>query len=403
VRDYSRLEATAFSRDRIRSLCAIVAGAGALGNEVIKNLALIGVGRLLVVDRDRIEASNLTRSVLFCVPDIGDHIAAGTPKAALAARRAMELNPDVDASSHVGEVGDLGSGVLRQADVIFSCLDNEMARLELGWACNRLDKPLVDGGLGLINPASGMVSLFPGALGPCYACRKGAERRRELIQELQGREDPCGVKERLQRQADVVPTTPTMASIVGAFQVEAAVRHLFRARHEESSTVGVSHRITLHPRVQLDALQFERSPTCPLHQSESLIRDVRERSDRCSHDWTAAQVLKETAASGGFLSFDWPMTARAACHACGHTWEPLMRRARFRRERCPACAAADIAETEVLTGIDSASAWADRSLAALGLPPGHIHEVVIGSTADAPRCHVEVTGDLRHVREASTP
>lgn len=403
MRDYSRLEATAFSRDRVSSLYAVVVGAGALGNEVIKNLALIGVGRLLVVDRDRIESSNLTRSVLFCVPAIVEHIASGTPKAVLAARRAMELNPDVDAGSHVGEVGDLGTGLLRQADIVFSCLDNEMARLELGWACNRLDKPLVDGGLGLINPASGMVSLFPGADGPCYACRKGAERRRTLIQELQGREDPCGVKERLQRQADAVPTTPTMASIVGAFQVEAGVRQLFRDPDGESSRIGVSHRITVHPHVQLDTLQFERSPNCPLHQSESVIRDVRERIDRSSHDWTAAQVLAETAACGGFLSFDWPMTARAACHACGHAWEPLMRRARFRRERCPGCGSTDIAETEVLTGVHSASAWADRSLAALGLPAGHIHEVVVGSTADAPRCHVEVTGDLRPVREASTP
>jgi hypothetical protein len=55
----------------------------------------------------------------------------------------------------------------------------------------------------------------------------------------------------------------------------------------------------------------------------------------------------------------------------------------------------------VLTGIDASSSWAERSLADLGLPLGHIHEVVLGSTADAPRRHVEVSGDLRARREAA--
>src|SRR4051812_15233858 len=194
-------------------LNALVVGAGALGNEVIKNLALLGVGRLAVLDRDRIEASNLTRSILFCTPDIDAHIARGSCKAEFAAARAREINPDVQATAHVGEIGDFGSGWLRQADVVFSCLDNEMARLELSWVCNRHDKPLVDGGLGLINPSSGLVSLFPGSAGPCYACRRSAARRRELLVELQGREDPCGMKERLQRDHGIVSTTPILASI----------------------------------------------------------------------------------------------------------------------------------------------------------------------------------------------
>src|SRR5438045_7432570 len=49
----------------------LVIGAGALGNEVIKNLALLGVGEVVVVDMDRIESSNLSRSVLFREGDEG--------------------------------------------------------------------------------------------------------------------------------------------------------------------------------------------------------------------------------------------------------------------------------------------------------------------------------------------
>jgi molybdopterin/thiamine biosynthesis adenylyltransferase len=400
LRDYSRLEGTAFPRTRLAELNVLVVGAGALGNEVIKNLALLGVGRLGVLDRDRIEVSNLTRSVLFCTPDIDGHVARGTPKAELAAARAVEINPDVRATPYIGEIADLGSGTIRRTDLVFSCLDNEMARLELGWVCTRLDKPLVDGGLGLINSSSGLISLFPGAEGPCYACRKGADRRRALLQELQGREDPCGLKDRLQRQAEIIPTTPTMASIVGAIQVEMGVRHVCAPDAPTDRTRGVSYRVTLHPYVRIDPLTFERSPNCPLHQSESIVRDVTERADRRSDDWTAAELLA-TAGDGAFLTFDWPMTARASCRACGHAWEPLMRRARFRGQRCPACGGDDVAETEVLTGVDAASPWATRTLRALGLPRGHVHEIVLGADDDAPHRHVEVTGDFDPAREGS--
>ncbi len=379
---------------------ALVVGAGALGNEVVKNLSLLGVGQLAVLDRDRVEASNLTRSVLFCTNDIEDQIARGTPKATLIASRARELNPDVDVVSHVGEVGDLGAGVVRRADLVFSCVDNEMARLELGWICTRLDKPLVDGGLGLINASSGLVSLFPGAAGPCYACRRGAERRRALLTDLQGREDPCGAKERLARDAAVVPTTPIMASIVGALQVELGVRHLFSRCATAPlvpQTRGLSHRVTIHPQTSLQTMTFERSPNCPLHHERSLIRLVEERVDRCSDEWTAAELLGEGDSPGGFLSFDWPMTARASCRGCDHAWEPMLRRARFRRALCPICQSPDLAETEVLTGIDASSPWAARSLASLGLPLGHIHEVIAGQDEDAPRRHIEISGDFLQV------
>lgn len=401
LRDYSRLEGTAFSRNRLAALSVLVVGAGALGNEVLKNLALVGVGRIAVLDRDRIEMSNLTRSVLFCTSDVESHVARGTYKATLAAERASAINPDIDVTPYIGEIADLGLGTIRRVDVVFSCLDNEMARLELGWICTRLDRLLIDGGLGLINPSSGLVSVFPGANGPCYACRKGADRRRTLLQDLQGREDPCGTKERLQREADIVPTTPTMASIVAAMQVEMGIRHACAERAIDDGSAGMSWRVMLHPSLRLDSMTFGQSPNCPLHQPESIVREVSEHADRVSNEWTPAQLLAEIGASDGFLTFDWPMTVRASCHTCGHGWEPMMRRARFRRERCPACGSGDLAETEVLTAIDATSPWARRTFAALGLPCGHVHEVVLGTTDDAARRHVEVTGDLVR-REAAS-
>jgi adenylyltransferase/sulfurtransferase len=369
---------------------AIVVGAGALGNEVTKNLALLGVRRLTVIDRDYVESSNLTRSVLFCTPNIADEIAAHTPKAALISRRLVEINPDIRALPIVGEIADVGLGVLRRADIVFSCVDNEMARLELGWACWRLDRLLVDGGLGWINYSSGLVTVFPGGgAAPCYACRKGAERRRELLQELHGREDPCWRKEQHAAAGDGVSTTPVMSSVIAAMQVEFALR-AWHQPHEGSS--GRACRIALHPIPTLESLVFEQSPTCPLHDPSSVMTSVIECREARSDAWTPADVLQAAGHPEGHVVLDWPITARARCRSCAHEWAPFVRRARFRRAHCPACGAADVVETETLTAIASDSPWVSRTLTQLGLPGGQIYEVVGSDRGSA--VHVEITGDL---------
>src|SRR5437016_14635599 len=72
------------ARDKI-----VVIGAGALGNEIVKNLALLGVGNLFIADMDRVENSNLSRSILYREKD------NGTLKASAAARAAKEIYPDI--------------------------------------------------------------------------------------------------------------------------------------------------------------------------------------------------------------------------------------------------------------------------------------------------------------------
>src|SRR5689334_23641539 len=76
-------------QEKLAAAKILVVGAGALGNEVLKNLALLGAGHLFVIDFDTIEATNLTRSVLFRAGD------AGKSKAERAAAAVRALNPDV--------------------------------------------------------------------------------------------------------------------------------------------------------------------------------------------------------------------------------------------------------------------------------------------------------------------
>lgn len=194
----------------------LVVGAGALGNEVLKNLALVGVGQIYIVDFDSIEPSNLSRAVLFRNSDAGQGL-----KAQVAAERVAQLNPY--AAAHVAYfhgdmVWELGAGVYRGVDVVLGCLDNVEARRCLNFFAYKAGTPWIDGG---IDKLSGSVSFFTGA--ETEACYE------------------CGMTDRLRRLADAryscmsgvvrsrilsghEPTTQTTAAIIAAIQSQEAIK-----------------------------------------------------------------------------------------------------------------------------------------------------------------------------------
>src|ERR1043165_5920685 len=78
-----------WDQKKLSAARVLVIGAGALGNEIVKNLSLLGVGHLLIADMDRIENSNLSRSILYREAD------NGKAKSAIAARSARDIYPDI--------------------------------------------------------------------------------------------------------------------------------------------------------------------------------------------------------------------------------------------------------------------------------------------------------------------
>ncbi len=131
-----------WEREKVKNAKVMVIGAGALGNEVIKNLSLMGIGNLFIVDFDKVEAANLSRSILFREAD------NNRSKAEIAAARAKSINPDIHVQYLNGDVTtQLGLGIFRRMDVIIGCLDNREARLAVNRFCYWVNKPWVDGAI----------------------------------------------------------------------------------------------------------------------------------------------------------------------------------------------------------------------------------------------------------------
>jgi adenylyltransferase/sulfurtransferase len=197
----------------LRDACVLVVGAGALGNEVIKNLALLGLGHLAVADMDFIEVSNLTRSPLFREADIGK------PKAECAVRSARELYPAIDARALVDDVTTgLGLGWMRWADVVVGALDNREPRVFINSACARTGKPWIDGGIEVLG---GIARGFHAPRTACYECTMS-----EVDWQVINQRRSCSMLARRAFGHGGTPTTPTTASVIGGIQAQEVVKLL---------------------------------------------------------------------------------------------------------------------------------------------------------------------------------
>ena len=201
-----------FKQDKVKNAKVLVVGAGALGNEVIKNLTLFGVGTIFVCDFDRIELSNLTRSVLFREKDAYEH----SYKAEVAAKRAMEINPQIKVIPIVGNLfSEVGLGIYKDVDVVIGCLDSRIARYLLNRLCMRVGKTWIDGS---IENMTGVVKVYsPGV--NCYECNLSREEFNNIMLRT-----GCADVVRAQTSAGRVATTPISASIVGAMQAQEAMK-----------------------------------------------------------------------------------------------------------------------------------------------------------------------------------
>lgn len=212
---YSRLGLISWwNQDVLKNSKVFVAGCGALGNEIIKNLAMLGVGNIYVADMDIIERSNLTRSVLFRIEDEGKF------KAETAAMRAKEINPDISVFYYNGNIFNLGLNIFRMMDIVIAGLDNREARLFINRSCIKVGRPWIDGGIEVLN---GVARMFAPPFNVCYECTLN-----ETDFALISKRKSCLLLGNDEIETGKIPTTPTISSIIAGIQVQEAIKYLHK-------------------------------------------------------------------------------------------------------------------------------------------------------------------------------
>ena len=142
---------------------ALVIGAGGVGGPALLTLAAGGVGRLVVVESDVVETSNLARQPLFKEADVGAR------KAAAAAARLRALFPSVAIDAQDGRF-DVANALelVRAADVVVDGSDNFATKFLVNDAAMRARRPLVHAGV--LRTTAQLLTIAPTGIGGCLRC-----------------------------------------------------------------------------------------------------------------------------------------------------------------------------------------------------------------------------------------
>lgn len=362
-----------WERETVQKARVMVVGAGALGNEVLKNLALMGVGALYIVDFDEIEAANLSRSVLFRESD------NGKPKSMVAAKRIKELNPDVQVQYFQGDITtELGLGVFRRMDGIVGCLDNREARLAVNRFAQWLNKPWVDGA---IQELLGLVRVFGPEGGACYECTLTEQARREMSLRYS-----CPLLARHNILLGKVPTTPTISSIIGAMQAQEVLKLLHNMPVEFGS---VTHYNGLNNEMHTTAYGVDED--CESHWHYGQITELPQATSEGTTVQEMLDIARRDLGNDAVLELNNEIVLSLYCPVDDMTTEVFrpLTRVSFEEGLCPICGnLRQVNMTHIITGEEP---FVDRSLSEIGVPPLHI----LRARNTMEYRFYELTGDLR--------
>ncbi len=389
-------------QDTLRAARLLVVGAGALGNETLKNLALLGARWMLVVDHDDISPSNLSRAIFFKPSDIGRR------KAAVAAERAQALCRETAGTVRALDadlVWDIGLGIFRRVDLILGCVDNDEARLSINRAARAAGVPWVNAGM---YELTGSVTAFAADAGPCFECAITPDQ----LADARSRYDSCEQVRRRYLLEERLPAIQVTSALTSALQVQEAMKIL----HGEPVAFGV-RRIYNGQTNALHAVQLPFDPHCLAHGRLERVLELPVGVDASLREMLDA--LEGRLGGGVTVHLGRRYVRRLACRRCGRPLA-LERPAHLLYEdelvcaRCPTSGGFAINESpasppaaptdyiEVVTRFTRhrfgegpmTREDEERSLRQLGIPPLHILPVE-DRAGRSWAC--ELTGDLAAV------
>ncbi len=285
---------TWWDQNALKSSHVLVVGAGALGNEIVKNLALVGVGSISIVDMDIIEHTNLARCVFFREGDEGKY------KSEVLANAAKAMNPDIQTFSYTFPVQKLGDAFLDQFNLVIAGLDNREARIWLGASVRRLGRFWIDGAIeGLMGKAQ---TFTPN--GPCYACTMTSKEW-----EIVAKRKSCALLGREEILAGHTPTNATTSSIVAGVQTQEAIKHL--AGREDMS--ALKDKIWRFLGDQMDTFNsiVDTDPDCIYHYDDVSISEEHRLPETLGSFMQSLQI-----SPSGYLSFFNDFVHIEGCQAC---------------------------------------------------------------------------------------
>jgi molybdopterin/thiamine biosynthesis adenylyltransferase len=296
---FSRLRLISWwDQEKIAKCRLLVIGAGALGNEILKNAALLGFTQVVVVDVDRIEESNLSRAVLYRSEDVGKFKAEAAAKAYCSLAPGGKVHPVV-----ANVVTGCGLGLFEWSDVIVAGLDNREARLWINRSAWKVNRPWVDGAIEGIN---GVVRVFLPGVAPCYECTLG-----EVDWALLQKRMSCNLLVLEPTAEGKIPTTPTISSIIAGVQVQEAVKLIHGLPTLASKGYvfeGMNHTSYV--------VEYTENADCMSHYTLPQIVHLEESS----HDLTLAELRDRARADLGssdvMIEFSRDIVQKFVCPAC---------------------------------------------------------------------------------------
>ena len=376
---YSRLRLIPWwDQDRLKNATIMVVGAGAIGNELIKNLTVLGIGKILVFDMDGIENTNLTRSVLYRAKDVGRY------KAEVAAERAMEINPDVKAKAFVSNIiDDVGLGVFRRMDVVLGGLDNREARLSINQSCYKVDRPWIDGAIEALN---GFARVFIPGHGACYECTMT-----ETDWMLINKRKSCALLTHEQMAEGKIPTTPTSSSIIAGIQVQ----ELLKLLHADRNLPTLAGKGYVFNGLTHDSyvVEYQEKPDCMSHDTYEVIIE-KPWSVRTITLKEILEQIRRDMGETAVLDFDRDIATVATC-TCGEHKDIYMpvHKLKGGMLTCPKCG--NQMSFDSIHSIKGDENFLEKTPFDIGIPLLHIIGGRIGMNTN----YYEFTGDKPEVFE----
>lgn len=339
-----------WDQKKLQSARVLVIGAGALGNEILKNLVLLGFERIVIVDLDKIEESNLSRSILYRSSDVGSY------KAEAAARSVLALAPNVKVKPLVANVvQDCGLGIFAWSDVIIAGLDNREARLWINRCAWKMNRPWIDGAIEGIN---GVAKVFVAGAAPCYECTLG-ETDWKLLQQRMS----CNLLLREANTEGKVATTPTISSVIAGIEVQEAVKLLHGMPTLAGSGFvfeGLNHTSY--------KVEYTANPDCMSHFTYESVTELARKSSEWTLEDLRRRGVEDLDAPDVVVEFTRDIVRELECPACGAKEEVFapVGSIKYEQGRCPRDGEMRVVKT--IHSYDGSEDFGKRSLDKLGLP-----------------------------------